>query len=83
MQTTTAQPQGMSSTKAFASYFGFNFLTGLALTAFVPAVFWVAVFAGVAEMISYPLDLSVLLLTGSAISAFLCAFFVVLGATSD
>ena len=83
MQMTTAQPLGRSPTKAMTSSSRLNFLTGLALTAFVPTVFWIAEFAGVAEMFGYPLNVSALLLAGSAIAAFLGAFFVVLSATSN
>jgi hypothetical protein len=83
MQTTTAQPLGIPATKAIASSSRSDFLTGLALTAFVPAIFWIAVFAAVAGMIGYPLDLSALLLAGSAIAAFLGAFFIVLSAKSN
>ncbi|MGZ8408997.1 MAG: hypothetical protein ACXWVS_03570 [Hyphomicrobium sp.] len=83
MQTTTAQPLGIPATKASASSSRSDFLTGLALTAFVPTIFWIAVFAAVAGMIGYPLDLSALLLAGSAIAAFLGAFFIVLSAKSN
>jgi hypothetical protein len=51
MQTTTAQPLGISTTKAMAPSSRYNFLICLALTAFVPTIFWIAVFAGVADMI--------------------------------
>lgn len=83
MQTTTAQPLGIPTTKAIASSSRSDFLTGLALTAFLPAIFWIAVFAGVAGLMGYPLDLSSLLLAGSAIAAFLGAFFAVLSAKAN
>ena len=83
MQTTTAQPLGIPTTKAIGSSSRSDFLTGLALTAFVPAIFWIAVLAGVAGMIGYPLDLGALLLAGTAIAVFLGAFFVMLSAKSN
>ncbi len=81
--TTTVQPLDIPVAKATASSARADFLVGLALTAFVPAIFWIALFAQIADLIGYTLNFGTLLLAGSAIAAFLGAFFAVISAKSN
>lgn len=83
MQTTTVQPLDVPATQATDASARSDFLVGLALTAFIPAVFWIATFAGIAGLIGYTPDLGSLLLAGLAIAAFLGACFAVLSTRSN
>lgn len=83
MQTTTVQPLDLPATQATASSARSDFLVGLALAAFIPAIFWIAAFAGIAGLIGYTPDFGALLMAGSAIAAFLAALFAVLSARSN
>jgi hypothetical protein len=80
MQTTVVQPMDVTSTKAPVTAGWSDFLIGLGLTAVVPAIFWVGLFAGVAGLLGYTPSVHALLIAGVLIAAFLGTFFAVLSA---
>jgi hypothetical protein len=80
MQTTTLLPVGVTSPPASSLFAWRDFVIGLALTALLPALFWIAAFTGIAGLMGYTPDPQSLLIAGSAIAGFLAAFFVVLTA---
>lgn len=80
MQTTIVQRSDAPARQASEPAGWYDFFIGLALTALVPAAFWMAAFACAAGLIGYTPDLGELLIAGSAIAAFLGVFFAVLAA---
>lgn len=62
----SAKPAGVSSGLAAQ-------LTGVAIAALVPALFWVGVIAGAGTMLGYAIPAQALFATGAAIAAFLAA----------
>lgn len=75
MQTTSIQAARIQAAERTEQPFAF---LGLFVTAVVPAMFWVAVYAGLANIFGYPTDVSILVLAGSGIAAFLGLIFAVL-----
>jgi len=80
MQTSSVQPLGVPVARAPINSGLLDFLVGLTLTAVVPALFWVAAFAGVSSLAGYPADVRSLAVAGVSIAAFLGTFFLVFAA---
>jgi hypothetical protein len=76
--TTTARHLPVTSTAQSGSSATADFLIGLFLAAVFPAIFWVAVIAGIAALAGYDLSPSDLLLAGAGIAGFLSVFFAAL-----
>lgn len=55
-----------------------DFVIGLVLAAVLPALFWMAAFAGLAALFGWPIAPSALLMAGAAIAGFLGVFFAAL-----
>jgi hypothetical protein len=56
---------------------------GLAVTALIPAIFWVALCAGIARLLGHSPEFGTLLLAGSVITVFLGVVFAILAAKPD
>lgn len=78
MQTTAVQPMNIKASTPTTRPGWFGFFVGLGLTAVVPAVFWVGLFAGLAKLFGYQPSLKALLISGMLIVAFLGTFFAIL-----
>jgi hypothetical protein len=79
MQTTTVQSTSVSTLARAAPT---DYLIGMTLTAVLPAIFWVALFAGAGRFLGYSPDPEILMGAGLGITAFLGVFFCVLTAKS-
>jgi hypothetical protein len=82
MQTTTVQSTSVSTLARAAPTDWWDYLIGLTLTAVLPAIFWVALFAGAGRFLGYSPDPEILMGAGLGITAFLGVFFCVLTAKS-
>lgn len=80
MQTSTVPPVTAPIVRAPALSGWSDFLIGLALTAVVPAIFWVATIAGMASLAGYETNRGAMTLAGLAIAGFLGVFFAVFAA---
>jgi hypothetical protein len=56
---------------------------GLAISALIPALFWVSLCAGIARLLGHTLSFGTLLLAGSVITVFLGVIFAMLAAKPD
>ena len=83
MQASTARPANADLSKTLPLAGRTDFFIGLILTTLIPAIFWVSVFAVIANLAGYPVNPSALAVAGLAIAGFLGTFFAIFTARSN